>query len=50
MLAAHNARERSVEQYTKLFETADPGFALEAASERQVGVHNTLVAYIFKRK
>ena len=50
MLAAQVARERSVEQYTKLFELADPGFSLDSVSERRAGVHHTLIAYTYKKR
>ena len=50
MLAAHVARERCVEQYTKLFEQADPGFSLDSVSERRAGVHHTVVAYTYEKR
>lgn len=50
MLAAHVARERSVEQYTRLFQAAHPGFELVGVSGNAVGVHHSLVEYKFTRR
>jgi preprotein translocase subunit Sss1 len=49
MLAAHVARERSVEQYTKLFKATSDGFSLIGVSGNAVGVHNSLVEYKFTK-
>lgn len=50
MLAAHVARERSVEQYTKLFQAAHEGFSLVGVSGNAVGVHHSLVEYKFTKR
>ncbi|KAL1969135.1 hypothetical protein VTN77DRAFT_389 [Rasamsonia byssochlamydoides] len=49
MLAAHVARERSVEEYTKLFEIADDGFSFVAVHNKP-GVHNSLIEYKFTKQ
>lgn len=50
MLAAHVAKERSVEQYAKLFETADGGFSLVGVTGKGAGVHHTMVEFKFNKK
>ena len=50
MLAAHKARERSVDQYTKLLQQADPGFSLEAVSQDKVSSHYSILAYTYKKQ
>ncbi|PCG89501.1 Winged helix-turn-helix transcription repressor DNA-binding [Penicillium occitanis (nom. inval.)] len=49
MLAAHNARERSVQQYVKLFEAASSGFSFAGVYGHGVGVHHTLVVFEYKK-
>jgi hypothetical protein len=50
MLAAHAAKERSLDQYTELFKAASEGFELFGTSEKEPGVHHTIVEYVFTRK
>lgn len=49
MLAAHNARERSVQQYARLFKAASSGFSLAEVYGQGVGVHHTLVVFEYKK-
>ena len=50
MLAAHNARERSVDEYTQLFEAADPGFGFVGVGGGIAGMHHTLIGNRYMSK
>ena len=48
MLGAHNACERSIKEYTAIFEAADPGFSYVGATGG-VGMHYTLLEYKYSK-
>ena len=50
MMAAHNAKERSVEGYTSLFQSASEGFEFVGVYGKKEGVHHSLVEYKFNKK
>ena len=49
MLAAHNARERSLDEYTQLFQTADPGFSFVRISGGVAGMYHSLLEYKYSK-
>ena len=52
MLAAHNARERSLDEYTNLFKAADAGFSFVGKSGGAAGVAGmfySLLEYKFSK-
>lgn len=49
MLAAHNARERTVDEYTRLFEQADAGFSLVGLGGGIPGMHHTILEYKYAK-
>ena len=50
MLAAHNARERSVDEYTELFKAASPGFSYVGTSGDIPGVYFGIVEYRYSKQ
>ncbi|KAI9695981.1 MAG: hypothetical protein M1820_008322 [Bogoriella megaspora] len=47
MVASHNSRERSVDQYTSLFKAVDGRFSLVGVTGKRPGVHHSLIEYTF---
>ena len=50
MLAAHDAFERSIDEYAQLFKAADPGFSYVGAEGAIPGLHYTLMEYKYSKR